>query len=52
VTAQLLDRAGFKTAEAGSICQIGLNNYFAGALQMPYAAFLKANVGADLQYGG
>ncbi|KKB86743.1 Cro/Cl family transcriptional regulator [Devosia limi DSM 17137] len=38
----LLDGANFKTAEARSICRMGLSNYFAGALQMPYGAFLKA----------
>lgn len=42
LSAKLLDRANFKTAEARSICQIGLNNYFAGALQMPYGAFIRA----------
>lgn len=36
----ILDRAGFKTAEARAICRIGLANYFAGALQMPYGDFL------------
>ena len=39
---QLLDAANFKTAEARSIARMGLANYFAGALQMPYGAFLKA----------
>jgi predicted transcriptional regulator/transcriptional regulator with XRE-family HTH domain len=39
---QLLDAASFKTAEARSIARMGLSNYFAGALQMPYGAFLKA----------
>ena len=39
---QLLDAANFKTAEARAICQMGLSNYFAGALQMPYARFLGA----------
>ena len=39
---QLLDDANFKTAEARSIARMGLTNYFAGALQMPYGAFLKA----------
>jgi XRE family transcriptional regulator, fatty acid utilization regulator len=38
----ILDSAGFKTEEARHICQIGLANYFAGALQMPYGAFLSA----------
>ncbi len=40
--AQLLDSANFKTAEARSICQMGLSNYFAGALQLPYTEFLAA----------
>lgn len=40
--ALLLDGASFKTQEARSICRMGLSNYFAGALQMPYGAFLKA----------
>jgi len=38
----LLDDANFKTAEARSIARMGLANYFAGALHMPYAAFVKA----------
>lgn len=33
--------AGFRTAEAIEICRIGLHNYFAGALIMPYRKFLK-----------
>ncbi|MBU1306210.1 MAG: DUF2083 domain-containing protein, partial [Alphaproteobacteria bacterium] len=39
---QLLDAASFKTAEARAIARMGLANYFAGALQMPYGAYLKA----------
>ena len=39
---QLLDNASFKTSEARAIARMGLTNYFAGALQMPYGAFLKA----------
>lgn len=39
--ASILDEANFKQKEARSICQLGLANYFAGALQMPYVAFLK-----------
>ncbi len=38
----LLDRANFKTGEARAIARMGLANYFAGALHMPYGAFLKA----------
>jgi predicted transcriptional regulator/DNA-binding XRE family transcriptional regulator len=40
--AELLDAANFSTQEARAICQMGLSNYFAGALQLPYAAFLAA----------
>ncbi|MGV8833431.1 MAG: helix-turn-helix domain-containing protein [Devosia sp.] len=39
---QLLDAANFKTAEARAIARMGLANYFAGALQMPYGAYLRA----------
>ncbi|MBU1337243.1 MAG: DUF2083 domain-containing protein [Alphaproteobacteria bacterium] len=39
---QLLDAASFKTEEARAIARMGLTNYFAGALHMPYGAFLKA----------
>ena len=35
-----LDLARFQTPEARAIAKIGLANYFAGAAQMPYAAFL------------
>lgn len=38
----LLDGANFKTAEARGIARMGLANYYAGALHMPYGAFLKA----------
>lgn len=38
----IISEAGFKTAEARQIARMGLANYFAGALQMPYGAFLKA----------
>ncbi len=34
--------ANFRTVEAAEICKIGLQNYFAGALLLPYAAFLSA----------
>ncbi|WP_323038285.1 helix-turn-helix domain-containing protein [Gemmobacter sp.] len=37
-----LDLARFQTPEARGIAKIGLANYFAGAAQMPYAAFLAA----------
>ncbi|SIQ66215.1 hypothetical protein SAMN05880590_10695 [Rhizobium sp. RU35A] len=43
--ADMIDRmvreAGFRTAEAADICRIGLQNYFAGALLLPYENFLK-----------
>jgi len=34
--------ADFRSAEAHDICKIGLQNYFAGALLLPYAEFLAA----------
>lgn len=37
--AQLVAEAGFKHSEAGDICTIGLANYFAGALLLPYDHF-------------
>lgn len=39
----LLEDASFKTPEARAIARMGLTNYFAGALQMPYGAFLRAS---------
>ena len=36
-----LDLARFQTEEARSIAKIGLANYFAGAVLMPYSAFLQ-----------
>lgn len=39
---ELVTEAGFKTEEAKDICRIGLHNYFAGALIMPYMDFLGA----------
>ncbi|MCQ2005476.1 short-chain fatty acyl-CoA regulator family protein [Rhizobium sp. NRK18] len=33
---------GFRTAEAREICTIGLQNYFAGALVLPYRRFMDA----------
>lgn len=38
----LLDGASFKAGEARAIARMGLANYYAGALHMPYGAFLKA----------
>ncbi|MBX9459139.1 MAG: DUF2083 domain-containing protein [Rhizobium sp.] len=34
-------QAGFRTAEAYEICRIGLHNYFAGALLLPYRKFME-----------
>jgi XRE family transcriptional regulator, fatty acid utilization regulator len=45
-TAALIDRiatqAEFRSADAIEICKIGLANYFAGALLLPYGAFRAA----------
>jgi len=38
----IVEGAGFKGDEARQIARMGLANYFAGALQMPYGAFLRA----------
>jgi predicted transcriptional regulator/transcriptional regulator with XRE-family HTH domain len=38
----VVKRAEFRTAEAVEIARVGLQNYFAGALVLPYAAFLAA----------
>jgi predicted transcriptional regulator/transcriptional regulator with XRE-family HTH domain len=40
--AAVVRRAELRTAEAAEICRIGLQNYFAGALVLPYQAFLAA----------
>jgi len=37
-----LDFARFRTVEARAICKIGLANYFAGAVLLPYTDFLTA----------
>jgi predicted transcriptional regulator/transcriptional regulator with XRE-family HTH domain len=37
---QLVGAGNFTTADARSICRVGLANYFAGALVMPYGPFL------------
>ena len=39
---QVLKQAGFRTEEAVEVCRIGLHNYFAGALILPYRSFLQA----------
>lgn len=40
--AKIASAAGFQTEEAVEICKVGLQNYFAGALLMPYGEFVKA----------
>lgn len=40
--AAIVRDAGFRTEEAAEICRIGLANYFAGALMMPYEAMLSS----------
>ncbi len=37
-----LDMAAFQSQEARDICRMGLANYFAGALMMPYSIFAHA----------
>ena len=37
-----LARAGFRTPAARDVCRVGLGNYAAGALMLPYRAFLQA----------
>ncbi len=39
---QVLKQAGFRTEEAMEICRLGLENYFAGALVLPYRTFHQA----------
>ena len=40
--ATIAENAGFHSGEAVEICRIGLANYFAGALMMPYEALLAS----------
>jgi predicted transcriptional regulator/transcriptional regulator with XRE-family HTH domain len=39
---KLIAEAQFRSPEAGNICRIGLANYFAGAMLMPYTSFQSA----------
>ena len=39
---KLVEEAQFRSAEAGDICRIGLANYFAGAMLLPYQRFQQA----------
>ena len=38
---EIIKKASFKSEEANEICRIGLYNYFAGALVLPYKPFLR-----------
>lgn len=38
----IIANAGFRSEESKEICKVGLHNYFAGALLMPYASFLSS----------
>lgn len=38
----LVEKAALRTEDARRLCRIGLANYFAGALMMPYGPFLEA----------
>ncbi|PSJ65173.1 helix-turn-helix domain-containing protein [Kumtagia ephedrae] len=40
--AGIVGKAGFRSAEAAEVCKIGLKNYFAGALVLPYQSFMSA----------
>jgi len=48
---RLIAEAGFTDGESRRLARIGLSNYFAGALVMPYAAFLQSaeTLGYDLE---
>lgn len=39
---RIVAKAEFRAAGAGDICRVGLYNYYAGALTLPYQAFLAA----------
>ena len=38
----VIDRAAFRNSDAEAICKATVTNYFAGALTLPYGAFLEA----------
>lgn len=40
--AEITRKAGFRSTEAEEVCGIGLKNYFAGALVLPYQPFMAA----------
>jgi predicted transcriptional regulator len=37
----MIQKAGFRSAQSPQICRVGLANYFAGALLMPYTPFFE-----------
>lgn len=39
---RIITNADFRTREAAEICKIGLQNYFAGALILPYQSFMTS----------
>lgn len=39
---RLLNEAAFRTPQARQICKLGLANYYAGALLMPYSRFVRS----------
>jgi len=49
---RIVGEAGFRTEEAGAICRIGLANFFAGAVLLPYERFLETAASArhDLEH--
>lgn len=42
VVDSIAKQAGFRTSDAYEVCRIGLHNYFAGALLLPYGKFMEA----------
>ncbi len=45
---KIVKEAGFRSKDAANICKMGLSNYYAGALVMPYEAF--ANTATELRH--
>jgi predicted transcriptional regulator/DNA-binding XRE family transcriptional regulator len=41
VIGAIVEKAGLQTEDARALCRVGLANYFAGALMMPYGPFLR-----------
>lgn len=42
VMSDIVHKAEFRSVEAAEVCKIGLKNYFAGALMLPYRVFMTA----------